>query len=217
MLHFPSVILCRASDMRKRRLVTEGDSIRDYLRGKGVEENDNYNTTIVIVLWGFFHPEEKVTGSSFVSSCQKPSPHLTVAPQPRYPTRLPPLATPIGHTTMPGYTPPNFASITYEIKFGLPIPFSRWNQDPNPLAPQQNPRYPIHSPYSITYNLFTALDKMKPREYIEFPNREAYEYGVTVAQAYASKIRTRRHEPVQMYLRAEFNKNDQIGRIWRRG
>lgn len=119
---------------------------------------------------------------------------------------------------IPGRYPPNFSSLTFEIKSGMPIPLVRRNQRHECFLPQQGViRYPIHNPKSKTYNLFTTLDKMAIGNHIEIKGFNDYAYAMTVGQAYACKLRGFKNDPVQMYLRGEWCKQQQIGRIWRMG
>lgn len=116
-----------------------------------------------------------------------------------------------------GQKPDNFASLTFEIKSGLAIPFVRKDQRHHvynkPTSPQV---YPIHKKGTDTYNLLTALDSLEIKQHIEIKGEYNYAFAVRTAQTYASKLRNDR-PPVQMYLRTEWNKSEQIGRIWRLG
>lgn len=116
-----------------------------------------------------------------------------------------------------GQYPDGFASITFEIKSNQPIPIVRASQRHHPYPPQKDvPTYPIHQKGSKTYNLLTTLDKMQIKEHIEIKGEYNYIFAILTAQTYASVLRHKK-KPIQMYLRGEWNKQEQIGRIWRIG
>lgn len=119
---------------------------------------------------------------------------------------------------IPGQYKEGFESLTYIIKSDMPIPFSRRDQRQHPYPAQTSEiNYPVHRSGTRTYNLFSILDKMQIKDYIEIPSFDHYTYAMVMGQAYAAKLRNLRKDPVQMYLRAEWHKQQQIGRLWRIG
>lgn len=116
-----------------------------------------------------------------------------------------------------GQYPEGFSSIVFEIKRGLPIPIIRKNQRHHPHPAQKDvPMYPIHKEGTKTYNLYTTLDKMQIKDYIEIKGEYNFAFAIITAQTYAHKLRNGK-PPLQMYLRGEWSKQEQIGRIWRMG
>lgn len=111
--------------------------------------------------------------------------------------------------------PDNYKQISYTILNGIAPPKDRYTQRNPNYNPQPKYMYSIHHKLSHNYNLYTTIDKMQVGNFIEIRDRKVYDYVYTQANAYASKMRKRKDNPIPIYVRFQWSRAENIGRMWR--